>query len=37
VVMTVPIDASSASLREVQPPASPTSDEAAPQTLASLP
>src|ERR1700685_442263 len=35
VVMTVPIDASSASLREVQPPASPTSDEAAPQTLAS--
>src|SRR6202042_56618 len=28
VVMTVPIDASSASLREVQPPASPTSDEA---------
>src|ERR1700728_3575421 len=37
VVMTVPLYASSASLREVQPPASPTSDEAAPQTLASLP
>src|ERR1700733_127490 len=37
VVMTVPIDASSASLREVQPQASPTSDEVAPQTLASLP
>ena len=37
VVMTVPIDASSASSREVLPQASPASDEVAPQTLASLP
>src|ERR1700722_15052898 len=37
VVMTVPIEPSGASLREVQQPALPASEEAAPQTLASLP
>jgi signal transduction histidine kinase len=37
VVMTVPIEPSGASLREVQPPASPASEVVAPPTLASLP
>src|SRR5277367_1338654 len=37
VVMTVPIDASSASAREAQPQAAPVSDVVAPPTLASLP
>jgi signal transduction histidine kinase len=37
VLMTVPIDAASTSSREVQPQASPASDEVAPPTLASLP
>jgi signal transduction histidine kinase len=37
VVMTVPIDVSSASQREAQPQASPVSDVAAAPTLASLP
>jgi signal transduction histidine kinase len=37
VVMTVPIEPSGASLREVQPQASPASEVVAPPTLASLP